>query len=169
MTIALRRADATEAGRLADIAERCFLNSFGGLYGRKDWGMLREEKFAPASQRAILENPAHEVWFAEEGETCIGYTHISRNGLPCGTPEDAELCRLYLIPETQGRGLGKRLMDLSLARFREWGAKQAYLGVWEHNHRAQAFYRGYGFQLTRDYFYTVGNHLDHELILGRSL
>jgi ribosomal protein S18 acetylase RimI-like enzyme len=49
-----------------------------------------------------------------------------------------------LLPRLQGRGLGRRLMDLWLATVRALGSKGAHLGVSPANARAIRFYRAYG-------------------------
>lgn len=49
-----------------------------------------------------------------------------------------------LLPRLQGRGLGRRLLDLWFDIARRLGAKGAHLGVSKANTRALKFYRAYG-------------------------
>jgi GNAT superfamily N-acetyltransferase len=56
-----------------------------------------------------------------------------------------KLTRLYLVPSVQGRGLGKRLMNETLARF---GRTAVWLTAHSGNTGAIGFYRHHGFVLT---------------------
>jgi ribosomal protein S18 acetylase RimI-like enzyme len=49
-----------------------------------------------------------------------------------------------LLPRLQGRGIGRRLIDLWLATIRGLGSSGAHLGVGPANSRASAFYRACG-------------------------
>jgi ribosomal protein S18 acetylase RimI-like enzyme len=51
-----------------------------------------------------------------------------------------------LLPRAQGRGLGRRLMEMLLAALREQGSRGVYLGVSARNSSAIGFYRHLGFQ-----------------------
>lgn len=50
-----------------------------------------------------------------------------------------------LLPEAQGHGMGRRLMERLFAALRERGAAGVHLGVSALNQRAQTFYRRMGF------------------------
>lgn len=50
-----------------------------------------------------------------------------------------------LLPRFQGRGLGKRMVDLWLANMRARGVRGVCLGTGDGNPRAVRFYRAYGF------------------------
>jgi ribosomal protein S18 acetylase RimI-like enzyme len=65
-----------------------------------------------------------------------------------------ELARIYVLREWHGRGIAAALMRHCLEEAQHQGARTLWLGVWEQNHRAQAFYRKYGFE-------DVGWHLFH--------
>lgn len=51
-----------------------------------------------------------------------------------------------LLPRAQGRGLGRKMMELILEELRRRGIGGVHLGVGTANSRAQAFYRKLGFQ-----------------------
>lgn len=48
-----------------------------------------------------------------------------------------EIQRIYILNECQGLGLGKKLFELALDMAKEGGFDWAWLGVWEHNVKAQ--------------------------------
>ncbi|WLT29980.1 N-acetyltransferase [Geothrix sp. PMB-07] len=50
-----------------------------------------------------------------------------------------------------------------------WGADEIWLGVWENNHRALAFYRRWGFQEVGEHVFKIGEQVDRDLILAKPL
>ena len=65
-------------------------------------------------------------------------------------PEPYELypshLHIDLLPRAQGRGYGRRMIELLMERFREYGSPGAHLGVSARNARAPGFYTRLGFR-----------------------
>ena len=56
-----------------------------------------------------------------------------------------ELKRIYILKEHQGKGIAQKLMAFIIEYATQNDFKVVWLGVWEHNYRAQKFYEKYGF------------------------
>lgn len=70
-----------------------------------------------------------------------------------------------LLPRAQGRGLGRRMMEVLMRHLRAAGSPGVHLGLWASNARALAFYTRLGFmELDR-----VGEGADQRLYVGRRL
>ena len=80
-----------------------------------------------------------------------------------------EILRLYVHRDWHGRGLAQRLMDTCLAALRDRGADVVWLGVWEHNPRAIAFYRKFDFTEVGDHVFPVGDDPQRDIVMMRSL
>jgi GNAT superfamily N-acetyltransferase len=77
----------------------------------------------------------------------VGYAQL-RLGRPpaCVTAaRPLELWRFYVAREWHGRGLAQQLMAAVIAAARGRNSGVLWLGVWERNPRAQAFYKKSGF------------------------
>ena len=74
-------------------------------------------------------------------------------------PGDHEIRRLYVDPERQGEGFGRRLMEAAFANQRLVGACDIYLQVWDQNHRAVGLYRSLGFDATGKIDAVVGDRI----------
>jgi GNAT superfamily N-acetyltransferase len=89
------------------------------------------------AQRAINANPHRHLWVAESETGIVGFCLVRK--------EEAghHITALYVLPDYQGQGIGKRLMQTALA----WlGAdRPVTLGVATYNTRAIAFYEQLGF------------------------
>jgi putative acetyltransferase len=64
-------------------------------------------------------------------------------GLPIGT---CELVKMYLKKEVRGTGLGRRLIDESLAFAAAYGYKQVYLETMPELNKAVSVYEKFGFK-----------------------
>lgn len=80
-----------------------------------------------------------------------------------------EIQRIYILNECQGLGLGKKLFELALDMAKEGGFDWAWLGVWEHNVKAQGFYRKYGFEKFSEHSFKVGDKVDTDWLLRKAL
>ena len=56
-----------------------------------------------------------------------------------------ELKRIYVLKEYHSKKVGAALMNFALQFAAEKNYEAVWLGVWEHNLKAQAFYKKWGF------------------------
>jgi ribosomal protein S18 acetylase RimI-like enzyme len=93
-----------------------------------------------------------------DGHLC-GYAKLQAHEAPKCVAGDApiELVRFYIDQSWQGRGLASALMEACLAEAKCGGFKTIYLGVWEKNLRAQAFYRKYNFVRAGEHTFQMGD------------
>ena len=68
-----------------------------------------------------------------------------------------ELVRFYVDEPWHGKGLAASLMELCLSEAKQRGFKTIYLGVWERNFRAQAFYRKWKFVHVGEHIFQMGD------------
>jgi diamine N-acetyltransferase len=103
--------------------------------------------FGVALQMSELNDPACRFLLAEIDDDLVGYALLEAAAPPSGVPGDQPvlLNRLYVAPVAQGRGVGGALLDRALRESRAKGQDVLWLSVWEHNHRAIAVYRRWGF------------------------
>ena len=68
-----------------------------------------------------------------------------------------------------GRGVAHALMGAALDAARARGAKTLWLGVWERNQRAVAFYGKYGFSRVGEHTFVLGSDAQTDWLLARPL
>jgi len=92
-----------------------------------------------------------------EGEL-VGYASLRESPVPEELKgENAiEIVQLYSDQRMIGKGVGPALMQACLDTARNLGKDWVWLGVWEHNHRAQAFYAKWGFERFGEHIFIVG-------------
>jgi diamine N-acetyltransferase len=146
-TLLIRTATTEDADRLAQFARTAFRDTYRDIDDADGIERYVAEHFTPEEVAAQIRDPASTVLLAWQGETLIGYAQVLQSEAPpCVTgPAPVELARLYLAQDAIGLGLGARLMLAVQARVRELGGRTVWLGVYDRNQRAIAFYRKFGF------------------------
>lgn len=80
-----------------------------------------------------------------------------------------EVVRLYVSQASLGSGVGAALMQACIDEARRRGYKTLWLGVWEHNARAQAFYRKWNFTEIGTHIFQLGDDPQTDILMQRSV
>ena len=143
----IRPGQPSDAGRLAALAARTFEETFGSANQPEDMALYLSSTYGLAQQSRELADPAIGTLLAEVDGQLAGYAQLKEGKAPpCVLGEHPiELHRFYVDRPWQGRGVARALMQAvrDAAAARE--GRTLWLGVWERNERAQAFYRKCGF------------------------
>jgi diamine N-acetyltransferase len=171
----MRLAMPEDAPRLAVAASAFFRDTFGDANTADDMEAYLAGAFAEPRQRAELSEPEGRVWLAiDDGGEIAGYVHVRQNAPQADVTFDISQCpveivRLYADRSWHGRGLGAALMEQAVATARAWGADVLWLGVWEKNPRAIAFYEKQGFETVGNQEFLLGNDRQRDLVMARRL
>jgi ribosomal protein S18 acetylase RimI-like enzyme len=171
LEITLRPAGAADASRLALVGAATFLETYAGNVDGDDIVAHASEAHSPEAYRALVAGPDARAWLAEAtpGGAPVGYAILTRPDLPAARPDDLEVRRIYVLAPFQGRRIGVRLLNETIAAAQAAGAKRLLLGVYSVNDAALAFYTRCGFRRigTRDF--RAGRRTYHDLVLAREL
>jgi ribosomal protein S18 acetylase RimI-like enzyme len=96
----------------------------------------------------------HGFLVAEEDGAAIGFAGYELNHLAGSL---SKLHKLYLLPSSQGKGVGKTLLLEVAKRAREAGQKSLVLNVNKQNKKAIDFYRVLGFVTIRQEVNDIGS------------
>lgn len=169
--LTIRRGTLEDAGLLSELGARTFEETFGAHNTEEDLAAYMASSFNLAQQTAELEDPASTFLIAEVDGRAAGYAKL-RDGEPEQGVEGSkpvELVRLYVSREWLGRGIGEQLMRACLDEARQAGHETIWLGVWERNQRAQAFYRKWNFRTIGEHMFQLGADLQRDLLMERTL
>ncbi|MFM8910840.1 MAG: GNAT family N-acetyltransferase [Gemmatimonadota bacterium] len=171
VVVTIRRATVADAAALAAFGAKSFADTFGAFHTPADLAMHLAEAFGVAQQTAELEDPATVTLFAEIDGALAGFTQVYAGAVPeCVTgPAPIEIKRFYIDTPWHGQGVAQRLIDAAYALGRERRAQTVWLGVWEHNPRAIAFYRRQGFTQVGAHTFMVGTDATTDLLFARPL
>jgi ribosomal protein S18 acetylase RimI-like enzyme len=167
--VTLRRANPADASLLAELGARTFSETFSGENAPADMAAYLASSFNLAQQTAELGDPASTFLIAEVGGVATGYAQLHA-GEPAEGVEGAkpvELVRLYVSREWLGRGVGEALMRACVNEARRAGYATIWLGVWEENGRAQAFYRKWNFRAVGEHVFQLGSDPQRDILMER--
>ena len=141
-----------------------FRDTFERENTSQDMERYLAEAFTPDQQAAEIADSAGAVLLAEHiGESgdveLVGYAHLvpgDAPGRPCGGLPHWNFKRLYVARAWHGRRVAQGLMDAAIDAARARGAQTLWLGVWERNPRAVAFYARYGFARVGEHTFVLG-------------
>jgi ribosomal protein S18 acetylase RimI-like enzyme len=161
----IRRAVPADAGPLADLAARTFRDTFEADNTPEDMAEHLAKSYSPARQLAEITSPDIVTLVA----VCDGLAAFAqlRRGTPpaCVTSSQTfELWRFYVDKGWHGRGIARQLMQAVLT---EAAAEAVWLGVWERNPRAIAFYRKVGFVDVGAHEFRLGADVQTDRIMVR--
>ncbi|MEO5937536.1 MAG: GNAT family N-acetyltransferase [Sphingomonas sp.] len=165
-----RDALPADGAELAQVARRCFTETFGNLYRQEDLTAFLDAAFGAKGLPSHLSNPAYAVRLATEDGAIVGFCKIGPVAFPGDWPATAiELRQLYVLGPWQGEGVAPVLMDWALAAARDRGASEVILSVFVDNHRARRFYQRYGFVEIGRYTFMVGDQPDDDRLMRLEL
>jgi ribosomal protein S18 acetylase RimI-like enzyme len=171
----IRRATPDDAPALAAAARAFFTDTFVAVNRPDDMTYYLAHAFGETLQRAEIEDTNGRILVAtgSDGEI-VGYVHLRLGAPPpaassATATRPAEISRLYAARRLHRRGLGAALMNAAVATAVQWGAELLWLGVWEENPRAIAFYAKHGFIDVGEQDFMLGADRQHDRIMARRL
>ncbi len=159
----IRPALLDEARTLAALAERTFRDAFAAQNTPEDLSAYIARVYGEEQQRSEIADPLLTTLVAELGGELIAFVQAKRGDT------DLEVARLYVDRRFHGRGLAQQLMDRVLDVARAADLRSVWLGVWEHNPRAIAFYEKCGFRITGSHPFLLGSDLQTDYVMTLSL
>lgn len=171
MMLTVRRAEPSDASPLADLAERTFRATFGTANARENMDAHCARMYGAAIQAAEIADPEIETFVCDDGPRPVGYAQLRWGAAPPCVPakRPAEIQRIYVDQPWHGKGIAQALMSQVLAAAMRGHADQIWLGVWENNPRAIAFYLRSGFKKVGHHVFQLGDDPQHDWILCRDV
>jgi len=175
MSVRIRPAIAAEAAALHELAALTFPLACPPSTTEASKAAFIAEHLSGAAFEGYLADPAREIIVAE-GEGLVGYAMVVY-----GEPADpdvartvrgrptAELSKLYVHPVHHGAGVASDLVEAVVASASRAGAVSVWLGVNQHNARANRFYAKSGFETVGSKRFLVGDVYEDDWVRERPL
>jgi diamine N-acetyltransferase len=154
----IRAAVTADAAVVSELARRTFYDTFAATNDPADMALYLAGAYSIDIQTNELNDRDITTLLVEEDGTAIAYAMLRTDHVPecVSGPDPIELWRFYLDRAWHGRGIAAALMDRVKAAARARGAKTMWLGVWERNDRARAFYAKCGFADAGEHIFLFG-------------
>ena len=135
-------SDATDLAKLADVT---FRDTFSEQNTRENMDAHCLSSYGQEIQCQEIASPEYVTLVAEVDSKLVAYAQLRWSEAPSCVSANCpgEIQRLYVDKNFHGKGIAHNLMNECLKVFEERNTDIAWLGVWEENPRAIAFYKKY--------------------------
>ena len=169
--ICIRIARPADADLLVELGRASFFEAFSEQTDPRDMEYHLQNAFKVDEIRKQVDNDQTLFLIVEVNSIVAGYAYLNP-GTPPGclrSPKPIQLVRFYLRKKYYGRNVGNALMQACLERALSRGFQSVWLSTWELNHRANAFYKKWGFEIAGRAKFTVGRDVQNDFIFARSI
>lgn len=169
--VIIRRGSGPDADLLAELGARTFSETFAADNTLENMQKYLAASFNLEQQVAELAEASSVFLIAEIEGVAVGYAKLSGGEalLEVKGDKPIELVRLYVSQEWLGRGVGEALMRACIDEARTAGYQTLWLGVWEHNNRARAFYRKWEFKEVGQHVFQLGEDRQTDVLMKRDV
>jgi GNAT superfamily N-acetyltransferase len=141
--LSLSEATFTDFKTIQDIATKTWPVTYGRILSKEQIHYMLDLFY---SEKTLLENlnqKGHHFLLVEEAGICLGFASYEHRYL---NQEVTRLHKIYLLPEAQGKGAGKFLLDATENLARQNHSVAISLNVNKFN-TALSFYKKMGFEI----------------------
>ncbi len=159
------RIGLPQADALRRLAIDTYADTFAHLNTPENLQAYLDSAFQPDRVVAELSDPRNAFFFIEKRGVVIGYLKLvddvdaHDDTIPVIVREKPALLieRFYVVKEHHGTGISATLMKFCVSVARSMSKQIVWLGVWEANPRAIAFYTKQGFALAGTHAFVMGD------------
>jgi ribosomal protein S18 acetylase RimI-like enzyme len=170
-TIAIRPATRADIPALSTLGAQTFRETYRDISDPADVEDYAATHFTHERIEGWLATPRSVTLIAHAADAPVGYAHVLRDAVPaCVADREAvKLSRIYLLAVAHGRGHGKALLNAALEAARGLDGRSVWLGVYDRNVKAIAFYEAHGFALVGTHEFEFGGETWHDPVMVRAL
>lgn len=167
----VRLASLADANLLLEFGAKTFHDTFAEHNTERDMKMYLEKTFTLDQVKQEINDSRVTFLLVFKGDAVMGYAKLKEGHSPTElTAEGAiEIERIYVHKDYLGKNVGQLLMRSCVNIAKEHGYTFMWLGVWEHNSRAIAFYEKCGFEKFGSHPFLLGTDLQTDLLMKKKL
>ncbi|WP_422122500.1 GNAT family N-acetyltransferase [Planococcus sp. X10-3] len=171
MNITIKKCTLEDVHELQAISNATYIETFEEHNTAEHMTAYLEQAFNIPQLEQELANLSSQFYFVLVDGQVAGYLKVNTDEAQSEDmgAEALEVERIYISNKFQKLGLGKVLMNHALEMADDLGKQKIWLGVWEHNDNAIAFYRKKGFVKTGAHSFFMGDDEQIDWIMVKEL
>lgn len=160
-----------EIRQLQEISKKTFYETFSGSNTESDMQKYLEESFAESQLASEHSDPNSKFYFAKLGGNVVGYLKVNfgQSQTELKDEKSLEIERIYVLSEFHGKRIGQVLYDQAIHLAELKKMEYVWLGVWEENPRAIAFYKKNGFVEFDKHVFMLGEDKQTDILMKLEL
>ncbi|EPY7702045.1 MULTISPECIES: GNAT family N-acetyltransferase [Bacillus cereus group] len=171
MTTHIEKCTLKDIHKLQEISYETFNETFKHQNSPENMHHYLEKAFNLKQLEKELSNNSSQFFFVYFNDKIAGYLKINTDDAQSEEmgDESLEIERIYIKSSFQKHGLGKYLLNNAIEIAIEHNKKNIWLGVWEKNENAIAFYKKLGFVQAGSHSFYMGDDEQVDLIMIKTL
>ena len=167
----IKKCTLEDSRELQEISYETFNETFKHQNSPEHINTYLERAFDLNQLEKELANSSSQFFFVCFNNEVAGYLKVNTDDAQSEAmgDESLELERIYIKNRFQKHGLGKYLLNKAMEIAMERKKKKIWLGVWEKNENAIAFYLKKGFVQTGVHSFFMGDEEQVDLIMTKTL
>lgn len=157
--------------QLQYIGKETFSQAFSDINTEENMKKYLNKSFSIEQLNEELNNELSQFYFAILDNEVIGYMKLNRGEAQKENQNDnaLEIERIYVLQNFLGKNVGQRLYFKAIQVAEEMSVNYVWLGVWEKNFRAIAFYKKNGFIPFDQHIFMLGDDRQLDILMKLKL
>lgn len=169
--IRIQKVSLSNLDQLQEISRQTFSETFSAGNTVENMNKHLQEAFSAEKMTSELSDENTAFYFAILDGKIIGYLKLNFGQSQTELKDDkgVEIERIYVVKEFYGKTVGQILYEKAIRVAIDRKAVYIWLGVWEENHRAIAFYKKNGFVEFDKHIFKLGDDEQTDLMMKLEL
>lgn len=171
VTVSIKPATAADVSPLQQISIATFTDTYAVYNTPENMRLFIDTNYNTQQLLNELADPAQQYYLTYLGEELVGYMKLrtTENPPELASKTHMEIERIYVLPTFKGRYIGKYMIEHALTIAREKQYEILWLGVWDQNTSAQAFYTKQGFTVFGEHAFILGDEHQRDLLMKKEM
>ena len=161
----IQKATIKDAETIRNLAIETWADAYSAILAQEQLDYMLNGIYSLENLSSQIKNNTQTYLLLIEDDEPVAFAAYSPRD------EDTEiykLHKLYCLPETQGKGYGKILINEVAAKTKEAGKHTLDLNVNRHN-KAKSFYEKMGFEIAYEEDVPIGNYWMNDYVMRKEL
>ena len=169
MSVTLDFISIQSLSKLVQLSVQTFEETFGHKNTKENMAWYFKIKMNSEQLKKELLHPNSDFYWILFRKKIIGYLKLNFNDAQTevvNLGESFEIERIYILSNFQRKGFGKDVLSKAISLGKNKGFSYLWLGVWEQNENAIAFYTKKGFEIFDRHIFHLGDEPQTDLLMG---
>ncbi|MCB0280846.1 MAG: GNAT family N-acetyltransferase [Calditrichaeota bacterium] len=161
------RCDESKIDEIEQIGKITFLESFSKDNTAGNMNDYIKKAFNRKQISSELKNKDSHFYMVYKDKEAMAYLKLNSGDAQTEMqdPKAMEIERLYVLQSHKKQGIGRQLIELAKEKAIELHASFLWLGVWEKNDNAIAFYKKLGFNEFATHVFQLGDDAQTDILM----